>query len=96
MMVVLVWGKPGLQPVNFGESMCLAMPAKIIQILDNHTAIVEIGGIQKEISTILIEDKLAVNDYVILHVGYALTKLNEVEAKKTLAIFAAMQREEIE
>jgi hydrogenase expression/formation protein HypC len=71
--------------------MCLAMPAQIVRILDNQKAIVQLGGIEKEISTILVED-ISVNDYVIIHVGYALTKLNENEAKKTLSLFEEMQR----
>ncbi len=69
--------------------MCLALPAKIIKCLDNQRAIASLGGIEKEISTSLLED-IAEGDYVILHVGYALTRLDEVEAKKTLALFADM------
>lgn len=72
--------------------MCLAIPAKIIHLLDDQSAIVEVGGIEKKISTALIEN-IAVNDYVIIHVGFALTKLDEVEAEKTLAIFKELQNE---
>lgn len=75
--------------------MCLAMPAKIIHLIDNQKAVVQLGGIQKEISTALVDD-ISVNDYVIIHVGYALTKLDESEAKKTLSIFAEMQKTGIE
>lgn len=69
--------------------MCLAIPAQVTELLDNQRAIVVIGGIEKEISTTLI-DSLAIGDYVILHVGFALTKLDEDEAQKTLALFAEM------
>lgn len=69
--------------------MCLAMPAQIIMIKENDKAIVNLGGIEKEISTILV-DSPKIGDFVIIHVGYALTKLNEIEAKKTLAIFSQM------
>lgn len=65
------------------------MPAKITKIKGKQTALVNIGGIEKEISTALIDD-VKVGDYVIIHVGYALTKLNEVEAKKTLQLFSEM------
>ena len=69
--------------------MCLAIPAQITQILDDARAIVNLGGITKEISIALLE-KIAVGDYVIIHVGYALTRLDEDEAQKTLEVFAQM------
>lgn len=69
--------------------MCLAMPAKIVALKEYPMAVVNLGGIVKEISIALVDDVKA-GDYVVIHVGYALTKLNEVEAKKTLALFAEM------
>jgi hydrogenase expression/formation protein HypC len=69
--------------------MCLAIPAKVTQLLPGQKAIVDIGGVKKEISTVLLSD-ITENDYVIIHVGYALTKLDEIEAKKTLQIFEEM------
>ena len=71
--------------------MCLAMPVKVIKILANQRAMVDLGGIKKEISTALLEN-VAEGDYVILHVGYALTKLDEAEAKKTLVLFTSMMQ----
>ena len=69
--------------------MCLALPAQITQILDNDRAIINLGGITKEISIALL-DEVAEGDYVIIHVGYALTRLDEQEAQKTLSLFAQM------
>lgn len=71
--------------------MCLALPAQVIRILDEQRAVVSIGGVEKQIATLLLE-QVCVGDYVILHVGYALTKLNEQEAQKTLALFANMMQ----
>lgn len=71
--------------------MCLAMPAKVIHLLPEQMAIVNLGGIEKTISLALVDD-IAVGDYVIIHVGFALTKLNETEAKKTLALFEKMMQ----
>lgn len=71
--------------------MCLAMPAQITKMLGNQRALVNLGGIEKEISTSLLED-IAEGDYVILHVGYALTRLDEQEAQKTLLLFAEMMQ----
>lgn len=63
--------------------MCLAIPAEVTKILPEDMAVVSIDGVSKEISVALIED-LAVGDYVIIHVGYALTKIDPSEAKRTL------------
>jgi hydrogenase expression/formation protein HypC len=65
--------------------MCLAIPARIVEINGNDTAIVDLGGVRKDVSLALVED-VKVGDYVILHVGYALTRLDPEEAEKTLAL----------
>lgn len=72
--------------------MCLALPAQITQILDDDRALINLGGITKEISVALL-DEVAEGDYVIIHVGYALTRLNEQEAQKTLSLFAQMMKD---
>ncbi|HEX7455081.1 MAG TPA: HypC/HybG/HupF family hydrogenase formation chaperone [Gallionella sp.] len=69
--------------------MCLAIPARIEQLIADNSAIVNLGGVRKEISLALLED-VAVGDYVIVHVGYALQKLDEEEALRTLELFAEM------
>lgn len=69
--------------------MCLAIPARIEAMTDGDNAIVNLGGVRKEISLALLDD-VAVGDYVIVHVGYALTKLDQDEAEKTLALFAEL------
>ncbi|MCY0964834.1 HypC/HybG/HupF family hydrogenase formation chaperone [Parathalassolituus penaei] len=69
--------------------MCLAIPVQIEQIHDEFSAIANIGGLKKEINIALVDD-LQVGDYVILHVGFALKKLDEEEALRTLALFAEM------
>jgi len=67
--------------------MCLALPVRVVEIGTGDAAIVDLGGIRKEISLALVED-VAVGDFVILHVGYALTRLDREEAERTLALFA--------
>ena len=69
--------------------MCLALPARIVEIHGADRAVIELGGVQKECSLALIDDA-AVGDYVIVHVGYALTKLDPEEAEKTLQLFAEL------
>ena len=67
--------------------MCLAIPAKVVAIEDGDMALVTIEGIRKRISTALL-DEVAVNDYVLVHVGYALHKVSEAEAARTLKLMA--------
>jgi hydrogenase expression/formation protein HypC len=67
--------------------MCLAIPARVLAIDEHGGARVEVGGVVKDISLALVDD-VAVGDYVILHVGFALSKLLPQEAEATLALFA--------
>ncbi len=68
--------------------MCLALPAKILTIDDTtDMATVALGEVKKEVSIALIEDA-QINDYVLIHVGYALNKISPEEAERTLQLFA--------
>lgn len=69
--------------------MCLAIPAKVVELLADDQCVIDLGGVRKEISLALVSD-VVVGDYVIVHVGYALNKLDQDEAEKTLALFAEM------
>ena len=71
--------------------MCLAIPAKVVQKLENDQALVEVGGVRNRISLLLVED-VTVGDYVIVHVGFAIARLNAEEAAKTLALFDEIAR----
>lgn len=74
--------------------MCLAIPTQIIKLLDNQMALTSLSGVEKEISLALIQDDVKEGDFVIVHVGYALSKLDEEDAQKTLAYFAELMDEE--
>ncbi|WP_430642643.1 HypC/HybG/HupF family hydrogenase formation chaperone [Bradyrhizobium japonicum] len=65
--------------------MCLSVPAKIAKILPNEMALVFIDGVNLEISIALL-DELDVGDFVLVHVGYALAKIDPAEAKRTLEL----------
>jgi hydrogenase expression/formation protein HypC len=69
--------------------MCLAIPAKVVELRAGDQAVVDLGGVRKEISLALVEG-VATGDYVILHVGYALQKVDPAEAERTLALFAGV------
>ena len=67
--------------------MCLAIPTRVVELLPDNQALVDLGGVRKAISLELVDD-VAVGDYVIIHVGYALTRLDPDEAARTLALMA--------
>lgn len=67
--------------------MCLAIPALVVEILSDDRATVDMGAVRKDVSIALL-DGIVVGDYVIVHVGFALAKLNMEEAEKTLQFFS--------
>ena len=66
--------------------MCLAIPARIVELGADDRAVVDLAGVRKEISLALV-DGIALGDYVIVHVGYALNRLDPDKAARTLALF---------
>lgn len=65
--------------------MCLAIPARVVELLPDNMARVSLDGVLKAASLAFVED-VGVGDYVVLHVGYALAKIDEDEAQRTLAL----------
>jgi hydrogenase expression/formation protein HypC len=67
--------------------MCLAIPGKIIEIVDfeNHIAKVDVGGVRRNVNIGMLEDA-GVGDYVLIHVGFAMSKVDEKEAEETLRL----------
>ena len=72
--------------------MCLAIPVRVVERVDDTSAIVDLDGVRKTISLALVDD-VRVGDYVIVHVGHALAKLDPAEAERTLTLFAAAASE---
>jgi hydrogenase expression/formation protein HypC len=65
--------------------MCLAIPARVVELLPDNMARVSLDGVLKTTSLAFVED-VGVGDYIVLHVGYALAKIDEDEAQRTLAL----------
>jgi hydrogenase expression/formation protein HypC len=68
--------------------MCLAIPARVVQI-DEGLGLVDVGGVVREASFMLLPDA-QVGNYVLLHAGYALQKVDEAEAEETLRLLAEL------
>ena len=62
--------------------MCLAVPSKIVEIKDQ-TATIDVGGVRREASLMLLDD-VNLGDYVIVHAGFAISKVDEAVAEETL------------
>lgn len=67
--------------------MCLALPARVVELLPDSEGLIDVGGVRKRISLELVQDTQP-GDYVIVHVGYALQKLDPIEAERTLRLFS--------
>ncbi len=65
--------------------MCLAIPARVVELLPDGQARVDLGGVRKTVSLALV-DAVCCGDYVIVHVGFALARLDPEEAARTLAL----------
>lgn len=65
--------------------MCLAVPAQVVSIQDDRMATIELSGVARTVSLDLVPDT-KVGDYVIVHVGFAIQRLDEVEARETLSL----------
>ena len=64
--------------------MCLGIPAKIVRI-DEVMAEVDVGGVKRKISIQLLQD-VRIGEYVLLHAGFAIQKIDEKEARETLKL----------
>ncbi|NLV27833.1 MAG: HypC/HybG/HupF family hydrogenase formation chaperone [Methanomicrobiales archaeon] len=65
--------------------MCIAIPAEILEIRDNNIALVDFGSLKQEIRIDLVDG--AVGDFVLVHVGFAIQKVNRDEALETRELF---------
>ncbi len=69
--------------------MCLAVPAEVVEKRENELALIDIGGVGKEISLMLV-DGVEVGDFVLVHAGFAIEKIDQSEARKTLEMLEEM------
>jgi hydrogenase expression/formation protein HypC len=70
--------------------MCLALPARVTEVGDDGSALVELGGVRQRVSVALLDD-VKVDEFLIIHVGYAISKLDPEVARRTLAELASLQ-----
>ena len=68
--------------------MCLGIPARVVTVGDGGRGVVDVDGVRREVSLALLEDDAPVQEgeWVLLHVGFALARIDEDEATRTLAL----------
>lgn len=68
--------------------MCLGAPGKVVEI-EGTTALVDFFGVRRRVALDIVDEEVAVGDYVLVHVGFALGRIDADEAERTLAAMAA-------
>ncbi len=74
--------------------MCLSIPSRVVEVKEDKTALVDTMGVRRVISLELLSEDVKENDWVLVHVGFAIEKLDEEEALKTLELFEDILRME--
>lgn len=72
--------------------MCLAVPSKIIEI-EGSMATVDVMGLRKQISIVLLPEEPKIGDYVLVHAGFAINKMEPEEAKEALKLYEKILKE---
>ena len=74
--------------------MCLAIPAQVLEMVDeaNRLARVNVGGVRRNVNVLLLDDEggVGVGDWVLIHVGFAISRVNEAEALATRGLLEEM------
>jgi hydrogenase expression/formation protein HypC len=70
--------------------MCLSIPSKVIQIDAHNMATVDTLGVQRQVSLDLMPESVAIGEYVLIHVGFAMNKIDEADALQSLALYREM------
>jgi len=80
--------------------MCLGIPGKVVERRDDAglpVGTVDFGGVRREVCLAYVADEVSVGDYVVVHVGFAISKVDEEEAKRTFEVLREMsQLDELE
>ena len=75
--------------------MCVAIPMKITTLKENQLCVAEIGGVSRDISLMMLPEA-QLGDYVIVHAGFAIERLDEAEAQATLDLFREVEGDFLE
>jgi len=75
--------------------MCLGIPGRIVEVHDSQglsMGVVDFGGVRREVCLAYVADQIKAGDYAIVHVGFAIAKVDEAEAHRTFAVLRVMSQ----
>ena len=75
--------------------MCLAIPGRIVEFADEHLALVEVSAVRRKVNVDLLRDEpLAIGDWILIHVGFAMSRISESQAAEQLRLLAMLGENE--
>ncbi|HEX5624059.1 MAG TPA: HypC/HybG/HupF family hydrogenase formation chaperone [Sulfuricurvum sp.] len=70
--------------------MCLSIPSKVVEIDEHNVATVDTMGVRRHVSLDLLGEEIAIGDYVLIHIGFAMGKIDEADALESLKVYEQM------
>lgn len=67
--------------------MCLSVPSQVVEVHDDASVTVDTMGVKRRVSSHLITDPLAIGDYVLIHIGFVMNKIDQQDAQESLALY---------
>lgn len=67
--------------------MCLSVPSQVVEVHDDASVTVDTMGVKRRVSSHLITDPLAIGDYVLIHIGFVMNKIDHQDAEQSLALY---------
>ena len=67
--------------------MCLSVPSQVVEVHDDASVTVDTMGVKRRVSSHLITDPLAIGDYVLIHIGFVMHKIDHQDAEQSLALY---------
>ncbi len=67
--------------------MCLSIPSKVVEIDENNMAVIDTMGVKRSVTLDLIDEKVNIGDFVLIHVGFAMNKISKEEAQESLKLY---------
>jgi hydrogenase expression/formation protein HypC len=81
----------------YNFTMCLAIPAQVLEFLEDNLVLADFGrGVKREVSIALLGEKLSLGDWILIHTGYVVSKIDPKEAKEILTMWEEIWRLEDE
>lgn len=76
--------------------MCLAIPGQVVDLADEHFAVVDVAGVRRKVNVDLVSNEaISPGDWVLIHVGFAMSKISAADAREQMRVLAALGEQEL-